>query len=101
MSQYLLSVHTVAGEAASPPMAPEEMRAVMECVQALETEMKSSGTFVFGGRLHDPETATVVRRGASAARRPGPDTLGPEADRGRPPDRACLHRHQLHLADHR
>ena len=24
--------------------------------------MEASGTFVFGGRLHDPDTATVVRR---------------------------------------
>ncbi|MGH9113302.1 MAG: YciI family protein [Acidimicrobiales bacterium] len=64
MSQYLLSVHTVQGDATRPPMTPEEMHAVMERVQALEAEMKSSGTFVFGGRLHDPETATVVRRGA-------------------------------------
>ncbi|MQA08146.1 MAG: hypothetical protein GEU98_06250 [Pseudonocardiaceae bacterium] len=64
MSQYLLSVHTVQGDAARPPMSAEEMGAMMERVQALETEMKSSGTFLFGGRLHDPETATVVRRGA-------------------------------------
>ncbi|MGH9136795.1 MAG: YciI family protein [Acidimicrobiales bacterium] len=64
MSQYLLSVHTVQGEAARPPMTPEEIQAVTERVMALEAEMKSSGTFVFGGRLHDPETATVVRRGA-------------------------------------
>lgn len=64
MSQYLLSVHTVQGDAARPTMPPEEMRAMMERVQALEAEMTSSGTFVFGGRLHDPETATVVRRGA-------------------------------------
>jgi hypothetical protein len=63
MSQYLLSVHSVQGEA-PPPMTPEEMQAVMECVQALESEMKSSGAFVFGGRLHDAEAATVVRRGA-------------------------------------
>ena len=63
MSQYLLSVHSVQGEA-PPPMTPDEMQAVMECVQALESEMKASGTFVFGGRLHDAEAATVVRRGA-------------------------------------
>src|SRR5258708_40155662 len=63
MSQYWLSFHPVQGEA-PPPMTPEEMRAVMECVQGLESEMKASGTFVFGGRLHDVEAATVVRRGA-------------------------------------
>ena len=30
-------------------------------IQALEREMKSAGAWVFGGRLHDPDTATVVR----------------------------------------
>ncbi|MGH9212124.1 MAG: YciI family protein [Acidimicrobiales bacterium] len=64
MSRYLLSVHTVEGDAARPPMTAEEMQAFMGRIQALEAEMKSSGSFLFGGRLHDPETATVVRRGA-------------------------------------
>jgi hypothetical protein len=45
-------------------MTAEDMQAMMTQVQALEAEMKSSGTFVFGGRLHGAETATVVRRGA-------------------------------------
>src|SRR5258708_34329428 len=63
MSQYWLSFHPVQGEA-PPPMTPEGLRAVMECVQGLESEMKASGTFVFGGRLHAVEAATVVRRGA-------------------------------------
>jgi hypothetical protein len=30
-------------------------------VIALEAEMDSSGTFVFGGALHSPDAATVVR----------------------------------------
>ena len=30
-------------------------------VRALEEEMKSAGAWVFGGRLHQPDTATVVR----------------------------------------
>lgn len=60
MSQYLLS--TYAGKAvAREPMTPEEMRPFMERVTALEAEMKASGTFVFTGRLHDPDAATVVR----------------------------------------
>jgi len=61
MSQYLLSVHSVKSEDPGPPMPPEEMQAFMESVTALETDMKASGTFVFGGRLHDPDAATVVR----------------------------------------
>jgi hypothetical protein len=37
------------------------MAAFMERVAALEAEMEASGTFVFGGALHDPDAATVVR----------------------------------------
>jgi hypothetical protein len=37
------------------------MQAFMERVVALEAEMDASGTFVFGGALHGPDAATVVR----------------------------------------
>ena len=60
MTQYLLSVHTVEGEARDP-MTQEEMRQFMERVGVLEEELKSAGAWVFGGRLHEPNTATVVR----------------------------------------
>jgi hypothetical protein len=60
MSQYLLSVHTVAGESREP-ITEEQMRQFMERVGVLEEEMKSAGAWVFSGRLHDPDTATVVR----------------------------------------
>lgn len=60
MSQYLLSVHTVE-DTDHEPMAPEAMQAFMERVTALEAEMKANGTFVFGGALHEPDAATVVR----------------------------------------
>jgi hypothetical protein len=60
MAQYLLSVHSVAGEAAEP-MTDEEMQQFMKRVGALEEEMESAGAWVFGGRLHEPDTATVVR----------------------------------------
>ncbi len=60
MSQYLLSTYAVEGRARAP-MEPEEMQTFMERVHALEAEMKASGTFVFTGRLHDPDAATVVR----------------------------------------
>jgi hypothetical protein len=59
MGQYLLSVHAVEGEA-PPPMTPEEMQASMEKVGALEAEMTSSGTFVFGGKLNEVAEAKVV-----------------------------------------
>ena len=60
MAQYLLSVHSVEGEAREP-MAEEEMRQFMERVGVLEKEMKSAGAWLFGGALHEPDTATVVR----------------------------------------
>lgn len=44
MTKYMLSVHSVEGQ-----------------VLALEEEMKTAGAWVFGGRLHAPDTATVVR----------------------------------------
>ena len=60
MTQYLLSVHAVEGEARDP-MTEEEMRQFMERVGVLEEEMKSAGAWLFGGALHEVETATVVR----------------------------------------
>jgi hypothetical protein len=60
MGQYLLSVHSVAGEVRDP-MTDEEMQQSYKQVQALNEELKSAGAWVFGGRLHEPDTATVVR----------------------------------------
>ena len=60
MSQYLFSTYAVEGEAPGAP-TPEEMGAFMGRVAALEAEMEASGTFVFGGALHGPDAATVVR----------------------------------------
>ena len=61
MAQYLLSAHSVEGEVEGALTTDDEMRAFMERVGALENEMKSSGAWVFSARLHDPDTATVVR----------------------------------------
>lgn len=60
MPQYLLSVHSVEGEAREP-MTEEQMQQFMQRVGLLEEDMKSSGAWVFSGRLHEPDTATVVR----------------------------------------
>jgi hypothetical protein len=60
MTHYLLSVHSVEGEV-SAPMTDEEMQQSWKQVGLLEKEMKSTGTWVFSGRLHEPDTATVVR----------------------------------------
>ena len=38
-----------------------EMKECMERVDALEEEMKSAGAWLFSGRRHAPDTATVVR----------------------------------------
>ena len=59
MKQYLLSTHCVEGTPDKPP-APDEMQGFMAKIFALENEMKSKGAWVFGGKLHDPQTATVV-----------------------------------------
>jgi hypothetical protein len=60
MAKYLLSVHSVEGEA-GPQMTDEEMQQSWKEVQALHEEMKSAGAWVFTGALHEPDTATVVR----------------------------------------
>ena len=60
MSRYMLSVHSVAGEVREP-MPAEEMQHSWQQINRLEAEMKSSGAWVFSGRLHEPDTATVVR----------------------------------------
>jgi hypothetical protein len=60
MAQYLLSAHSVEGEARET-MTDEQMQQLMKRIRALEEEMKSAGAWVFGGRLHGPDTATVVR----------------------------------------
>jgi hypothetical protein len=61
MGQYLLSTYAVEGEVPGAPRGPEEMEAFMQGVAAVEAEMEESGTFVFGGALHDPDAATVLR----------------------------------------
>jgi hypothetical protein len=60
MPRYLLSVHSVDGEAGEPT-SDEQMQHSWQEIQALEAEMKSAGAWVFSGRLHDADTATVVR----------------------------------------
>jgi hypothetical protein len=60
MSKYLLSVHSVAGEVRDP-MTDQEMQQSFKQLGILEEEMKSAGAWVFSGRLHQPDTATVVR----------------------------------------
>src|SRR5215216_6059771 len=60
MARYLLSTHTVEGEARSP-MTDDEMEQFMTRIGALEEEMRAAGAWVFSGRLHGPDAATVAR----------------------------------------
>ena len=59
MKQYLLSVCYPAGS--NQPL-PAELQRIMQDVGALQKEMQSAGIWVFGGGLHPPDTATVVRQ---------------------------------------
>lgn len=58
MTQYLLSVHYVDGEGATPA---DELEAAFADVDVLNATMQEKGVWVFGGGLHEPSTATVVR----------------------------------------
>ena len=60
MTRYLLSVHSVEGEVGDA-MTDEEMQQSWKQIQVLNEELKSAGAWVFGGALHEPDTATVVR----------------------------------------
>ena len=60
MPRYLLSVHSVEGEAREP-MTDEEMQQSYKQLGLLEEEMRSTGAWLLSGRLHDADTATVVR----------------------------------------
>ena len=60
MAKYLLSVHSVEGEVGAP-MTEEEMQQSWKQMNILNEEIKSAGAWDFGGALHEPDTATVVR----------------------------------------
>lgn len=60
MPQYLLSTYSVEGKTREP-MTDEQMQQLMQRIGGLEEEMKSSGAWLFSGKLHGPDTATVVR----------------------------------------
>jgi len=58
MKQYLLSVHYVEGQ---EPPAPEVMQKMFADVDVFNKKVQDAGAWVFGGGLHPPTTATVVR----------------------------------------
>ena len=58
MQQYMLTVHSVEGSAA--PSA-EARQKVYRDVDVFNSELRSTGAWVFGGGLHPANTATVVQ----------------------------------------
>lgn len=60
MARYLLSTYSVEG-AVREPMTAEQMQNFGKQIGVLENEMKTAGAWVFSARLHEPDTATVVR----------------------------------------
>jgi hypothetical protein len=58
MKQYLLSVCYPAGGNQPPPAT---LSKIMSDVMELQREMQSAGVWVFGGGLHAPNSATVLR----------------------------------------
>lgn len=57
MKHYLLAIQQPDGGAP----APEVLEPIMRDVAAFNAELKAAGAWVFGGGLHDPSTATVLR----------------------------------------
>ncbi len=60
MPEYMLSVH-YAGDGSPPYANDEEMQQAFRQVEEFNHELQASGQWVFGGGLHPPEIATVVR----------------------------------------
>ena len=58
MTQYLLSVFYEEGQ---EPPSEEVMQELYADVDQLNDKIKDAGAWVFGGGLHTPDTATVVR----------------------------------------
>jgi hypothetical protein len=61
MTQYLLSVHHDYETFAENMPAPEEMERMFKAVDEYNQEVQQAGAWVFGGGLHEPATATVVK----------------------------------------
>ena len=72
---YLLSIYQPDGD----PPSPEVLEPVMREIDAMTRELQSAGNWVFGGGLHPPSTATVVRvRDGDVMMTDGPFTEGKE-----------------------
>ena len=70
MPQYMLSV--MFDETAELP-ADDEMQQMYKDVEAVNDEIRSAGSWVFGGGLHPSSTATVVQvKGSDVTTTDGP-----------------------------
>ncbi|WP_024285214.1 YciI family protein [Cellulomonas sp. KRMCY2] len=75
MQQYLISVIEPDG----PPPPPELLEPVMRAVEAVNTDLRAAGAWVFGGGLHPPTTATVLHAdGTEVLMTDGPYAEGKE-----------------------
>lgn len=76
MTQYLLSVIEPEGETLPPP---EILEKIIRDVDAFNEELKAAGAWVFGGGLHPPSTASVLRpQGDDVLMTDGPFAEGKE-----------------------
>lgn len=57
MPRYLLTIYQPDG----PQPDPDTMSRIADDLHTVNTELRDSGSWVFTGGLHPPETATVVR----------------------------------------
>jgi hypothetical protein len=72
---YLLSMIQPTGGV----LPPEQLAPIMKEINAITDELKASNNWVFGGGLHDPDTATVVRaEGGEVVMTDGPFVEGKE-----------------------
>jgi hypothetical protein len=70
MTRYLMSVCYPADSTAPEP---EELAAIERAVTEVHRDLAAQGSWVFGGGLHDPSTASVVvARDGSAVTTDGP-----------------------------
>jgi hypothetical protein len=60
MKHYLLSFY----QPDSEPPAPEALAQIVADIEVIRAELEARGSWVFGGGLHGPSTATVLRPGA-------------------------------------
>jgi hypothetical protein len=60
MKEYLLSFY----QPDSEPPSPEALAQIVADIEAIRADLQAQGSWVFGGGLHGPSTATVLRPGA-------------------------------------